>query len=189
MATKKTTRKYGPAASKAVEREMDAMKHGTLRSGSGEKVTNPKQAIAIGLSEARKAGGKVPPNPNDAPAKKTAKKAPAKKTAKKAAAKKPAKKAGERRPYFAYFAAFTFLTLRTPLLLHENKSVRKVREVEDAKFAEFKLCRGYFLSPLDAGAGAAAAGALAAGVAAGVASLFALESPPPEPAAPGLADA
>ena len=93
MATKKSANKYGPAASKAVEREMDAMKHGTLRSGSGEKVTNPKQAIAIGLSEARKAGGKVPPNPNQ-PAKKAAgKKSTKKAPAKKSSAKKSAKKA------------------------------------------------------------------------------------------------
>ncbi len=38
---------------------MSEFKHGTLHSGSGEKVSNPKQAIAIGLSEARKAGEKV----------------------------------------------------------------------------------------------------------------------------------
>jgi hypothetical protein len=61
-AKKTSTRKYGPAASKSVEREMKAMQQGTLKSGrSGKKVTNPKQAIAIGLSEARKAGAKVPP--------------------------------------------------------------------------------------------------------------------------------
>jgi len=62
MATKKkSTRKYGPAAGKSVEREMHAMHEGKLKSGrSGKKVTNPKQAIAIGLSEARKAGAKVP---------------------------------------------------------------------------------------------------------------------------------
>ena len=54
-------RKYGKASSRKVERAMDEMKHGTLRSGrSGKKVTNPKQAIAIGLSEARRAGTKVP---------------------------------------------------------------------------------------------------------------------------------
>jgi hypothetical protein len=53
-------RKYSPSAGKDVEREMKAMKQGKLRSGSGAKVTNPKQAIAIGLSEARKAGKKVP---------------------------------------------------------------------------------------------------------------------------------
>jgi hypothetical protein len=59
---KSTGRKYGPKASKSVEREMKAMKQGKLKSGrSGKKVTSPKQAIAIGLSEARKAGAKVPP--------------------------------------------------------------------------------------------------------------------------------
>ena len=65
--TKKSssTRKYSPSASKDVEREMKAMKQGKLKSGrSGKKVTNPKQAIAIGLSEARKAGKNVPPAPN-----------------------------------------------------------------------------------------------------------------------------
>jgi hypothetical protein len=59
-AKKSSTRKYSPAAGKSVEREMKAMKEGKLRSGSGDKVTNPKQAIAIGLSEARKEGKKVP---------------------------------------------------------------------------------------------------------------------------------
>lgn len=39
------------------------MKQGKLRSGSGQKVTNPKQAVAIGLSEARKKGAKMPPAP------------------------------------------------------------------------------------------------------------------------------
>ena len=57
---KSSGRKYSPSAGKDVEREMKAMKQGKLRSGSGGKVTNPKQAIAIGLSEARKAGKKVP---------------------------------------------------------------------------------------------------------------------------------
>jgi hypothetical protein len=57
-----STRKYSPSASKNVETEMHEMKRGKLKSGrSGKKVTNPKQAIAIGLSEARKAGKKVPP--------------------------------------------------------------------------------------------------------------------------------
>ena len=60
-AKKSSTRKYGSAAGKSIEREMKAMKQGKLKSGrSGRKVTNPKQAIAIGLSEARKAGAKVP---------------------------------------------------------------------------------------------------------------------------------
>jgi uncharacterized protein DUF6496 len=53
--------KYGRKASKKVERAMHERKRGTLRSGrSGKKVTSRKQAIAIGLSEARRAGGKVP---------------------------------------------------------------------------------------------------------------------------------
>jgi hypothetical protein len=52
--------KYGKKASEKVERVMREKKAGTLRSGSGKKVTSRKQAIAIGLSEARKAGAKVP---------------------------------------------------------------------------------------------------------------------------------
>ena len=53
--------KYGKKAQTKVKRAMEERKAGTLRSGrSGKKVTSRKQAIAIGLSEARKAGGKVP---------------------------------------------------------------------------------------------------------------------------------
>jgi len=53
--------KYGKKASKKVERAMHERKKGTLKSGrSGKKVTSKKQAIAIGLSEARKEGAKVP---------------------------------------------------------------------------------------------------------------------------------
>jgi hypothetical protein len=52
--------KYGKKASEKVEKAMHERKKGTLKSGSGKKVTSKKQAIAIGLSEARKAGGKVP---------------------------------------------------------------------------------------------------------------------------------
>jgi hypothetical protein len=53
--------KYGKKASEKVERAMHERKKGTLKSGrSGKKVTSKKQAIAIGLSEARKDGGKVP---------------------------------------------------------------------------------------------------------------------------------
>ena len=96
MATKKSSaRKYSPSASKQVETEMHEMKKGKLKSGgSGKKVTNPKQAIAIGLSEARKAGKKVPPPPKKTAAKKAgAKKATAKKsTAKKSSTKKAARK-------------------------------------------------------------------------------------------------
>lgn len=54
-------RKYGKKASRKVKRAMHERKSGTLRSGrSGKKVRSRKQAIAIGLSEARKAGAKVP---------------------------------------------------------------------------------------------------------------------------------
>jgi hypothetical protein len=57
--------KYGKKAGEKVERAMQEMHEGKLKSGSsGKKVTNPKQAIAIGLSEARRAGGKVPPQKN-----------------------------------------------------------------------------------------------------------------------------
>jgi hypothetical protein len=53
--------KYGRKASEKVERAMRERRRGTLKSGrSGKKVTSRKQAIAIGLSEARRAGGKVP---------------------------------------------------------------------------------------------------------------------------------
>ena len=53
--------KYGKAASKKVERAMHERKRGKLKSGkSGKKVTSRKQAIAIGLSEARRSGAKVP---------------------------------------------------------------------------------------------------------------------------------
>lgn len=68
--------KYGKAAEKRVKSAMHRRKKGTLRSSSGQKVTSRKQAIAIGLSEAREKGGKVP-----------ARKA-ARKSAKKRAAKK-----------------------------------------------------------------------------------------------------
>jgi hypothetical protein len=53
--------KYGPKAQKKVEKAMHEMKQGKLKSGqSGKKVTSKKQAVAIGLSEARKSGAKVP---------------------------------------------------------------------------------------------------------------------------------
>jgi len=56
--------RYGNKAQSKVKRAMHERKEGTLRSGrSGKKVTSRKQAIAIGLSEARRAGGKVPPAP------------------------------------------------------------------------------------------------------------------------------
>jgi len=55
------SKRYGKKAGQKVERAMHEMKRGQLKSGrSGKKVTSRKQAVAIGLSEARKAGGKVP---------------------------------------------------------------------------------------------------------------------------------
>jgi hypothetical protein len=53
--------RYGKKAQQKVKKAMHERKRGTLRSGrSGKKVTSRKQAVAIGLSQARRAGGKVP---------------------------------------------------------------------------------------------------------------------------------
>lgn len=77
--------KYGKKAQSKVKRAMHERKEGTLKSGrSGKKVTSRKQAIAIGLSEARKAGAKVP-------------KKASKKTAKKSTGRRPARKAAKKR--------------------------------------------------------------------------------------------
>lgn len=58
-------RKYGEAAQKKVEKTMHEYKRGKLRSGrSGKKVTSRRQAVAIGLSQARRAGAKVPKAPS-----------------------------------------------------------------------------------------------------------------------------
>jgi hypothetical protein len=68
---KADARKYSPATSEVVREEMEEFKEGKLRSGrSGKRVTNPKQAVAIALSEARREGKKVPPNPNRGTSKK-----------------------------------------------------------------------------------------------------------------------
>ena len=90
MAQRKSSsrRKYGAKAGKKVKRAMHEMKRGQLKSGrSGKKVTSRKQAIAIGLSEARKKGAKVP------------KKAGAKKGSKKRASskKRSSKKGGAKK--------------------------------------------------------------------------------------------
>jgi len=53
-------RKYSPKAQTSVKKEMHKLKRGKLKSGSGRKVKSRKQAIAIGLSEARRSGAKVP---------------------------------------------------------------------------------------------------------------------------------
>ena len=63
--------KYSKKAQDKVEKVMREKKRGTLKSGSGKKVTSRKQAIAIGLSEARKAGAKVPNPPKRKAGRKT----------------------------------------------------------------------------------------------------------------------
>jgi hypothetical protein len=88
MAARKKSggRKYGKSAGKRVESAMRRRKKGTLKSGrSGRKVTSRKQAIAIGLSEAREKGAKVP------------RKRAAKKGGRKSAAKKGGRKTAARR--------------------------------------------------------------------------------------------
>lgn len=76
--------KYSRGAGKKVEKTMHEMKEGKLRSSSGQKVTSRKQAVAIGLSEAREKGEKVP-----------AKKGASKSAPKKAATKKATKSASK----------------------------------------------------------------------------------------------
>ena len=83
---KSSGRKYGKAASKRVKSAMHRRKKGTLKSGrSGRKVTSKKQAIAIGLSEAREKGAKVP------------RKRAAKKGGRKSAAKQGGRKTSRRK--------------------------------------------------------------------------------------------
>ena len=83
--------KYSKKSQESVQETMHEMKHGQLKSGkSNKKVTNPKQAIAIGLSEARAKGAKVPEKATGK--KPVAKKSAEKKTAEKSAPKKSAVK-------------------------------------------------------------------------------------------------
>ena len=80
---KSSGRKYGKAASKKVEGAMRERKRGTLKSGgSGKKVKSRKQAIAIGLSEARRSGAKVP-NKRSSTKKSSSKKSSSRKSASK----------------------------------------------------------------------------------------------------------
>jgi hypothetical protein len=92
MARKAKKRRYSRSAGNDVEREMRRYKKGTAKSGPGGRggrVKSRKQAIAIGLSEARKKGKKVP---KKASKRKTAKKTAAKKTSKKTSKRKSAKR-------------------------------------------------------------------------------------------------
>ena len=89
--------KYSKGAGDKVERAMHEKKEGTLTSGrSGKKVTSRKQAIAIGLSEARQEGARVPKK-KSAAKKSAVKKSATKKSAPKKTAKKAAKKKSARR--------------------------------------------------------------------------------------------
>jgi hypothetical protein len=97
---KKTSSGSGPKSKRVVKNKMQKTmheyKHGELERGRGGKVKNRKQAIAIGLSEARRAGADVPPNPHQK--KRASKKTAAKKSgAKKATAKKATAKKSSRR--------------------------------------------------------------------------------------------
>ncbi len=84
--------RYGKKAGEKVEKAMHERKRGTLKSGSGKKVTSKKQAIAIGLSEAREAGGKVPSKKSSSK-KSSAKKSSSKKSSsKKSSSRKSSKK-------------------------------------------------------------------------------------------------
>jgi len=89
---KSSKRKYSPKASKSVEREMREYKRGKLKSGrSGKKVKSRKQAIAIGLSEARQEGAKVPKKKSAAKKKSSSKKSSSgrkKKSSRKSTSKK-----------------------------------------------------------------------------------------------------
>jgi hypothetical protein len=80
--------KYGKKASKKVAKTMRERKRGTLRSGSGKKVTSRKQAIAIGLSQARREGGKVPAKRKASAQKRTSKKKTTSRTRKKSTGRK-----------------------------------------------------------------------------------------------------
>jgi hypothetical protein len=100
-AKKKTSSGSGPKSKRIVKKKMEKVmheyKHHELKSGrSGKQVKNPKQAIAIGLSEARRSGADIPENPKK---KSRGKKSQAKKTAskKKSTGKKASKKAAKKK--------------------------------------------------------------------------------------------
>lgn len=103
MAAKKktgTTKKSAPAskAGAKVGKVMNEFKHGELKSGGKSKVKNPKQAIAIGLSEARRAGADIPTAKRKSASKGAGSRTQAKTATKKTAAKKTAvKKSGARK--------------------------------------------------------------------------------------------
>ena len=89
--------KYGEKAQEKVEKAMHEKKRGTLRSSSGQKVTSRKQAIAIGLSEARAEGGKVPSRKSSSKKSSSKKSSSRKSTSKKASSKKSSSKKPSRK--------------------------------------------------------------------------------------------
>jgi len=90
-------RQYSKAASEKVQRAMQERNAGTLKSGgSGKKVTSRKQAIAIGLSEARAEGNKAPKQATGKKAGKTAAKKAVKKSTTKSSSKRPTKKSANK---------------------------------------------------------------------------------------------
>ena len=90
--------RYGKKAGEKVERAMHEMKRGELKSGrSGKEVTSRKQAIAIGLSEAREAGGKVPSKKSSKKGSKKSSKKGGKKSSKKGGKKRSSKKRTSRK--------------------------------------------------------------------------------------------
>ena len=90
--------KYGKKAQDKVEKAMHESKKGTLKSGSsGKKVTSRKQAIAIGLSEARRAGGKVPSKKSSAKKSSSKKSSSKKSSSKKSSSKKSTKKSSKKK--------------------------------------------------------------------------------------------
>ena len=80
--------KYGKKAGEKVKKAMHERKRGQLKSGSGKKVKSKKQAIAIGLAEARREGGKVPKKKSSGSRKSSSRKSPGRKSSKKKSSKK-----------------------------------------------------------------------------------------------------
>ena len=90
--------KYGKKAQDKVEKAMHERKHGTLKSGSsGKKVKSRKQAIAIGLSEARREGGKVPSKKSSSKKSSSKKSSTKKSSSKKSSTKKSSKKSSKKK--------------------------------------------------------------------------------------------
>jgi len=91
------SKKYGKKAQDKVEKAMHERKHGTLKSGSsGKKVKSRKQAIAIGLSEARREGGKVPSKKSSSKKSSSKKSSSKKSSSKKSSSKKSTKKSSKK---------------------------------------------------------------------------------------------